>query len=233
MISDNSENGLPPFFDRLVAETEADRRAFLALPIIQAALSGGISKDVYLGYLSEAFHHVKHTVPLMAQVKERLAPERTAFHIGLAEYAVEKKGQERWILHDIEHAGGDAEAVRTGAPAPATEELVAFAYDYVSRVNPIGIFGMIYVIEGTGSGLAETTVGHLIDKLDLPRKCFSYILSHGFADLADIGFFERLMAQITDRAEQDAIIEMAQRMYKLYGCVFQAIADKTGFQAPT
>lgn len=229
MQSDDSRPSAISLYERLTAETEAERDAFMSLPIIRAALRGDISKEIYLGYLSEAFHHVRHTVPLMAHVKEHLAEHRTAFHIGLAEYAVEKKGQERWILHDIEHAGGDALSVKDGKPSPATEQLVNFAYDYVTKVSPMAIFGMIYVIEGTGAGLAGKTAEHLMQRLDLPRKCFSYILSHGFSDLTDMTFFEGLMAQVTDPSEQDAIIHMAKRMFGFYGQVFQVIADKSGF----
>ncbi len=230
MQSDDRSSGAIAFYDRLVAETEAERQAFMALPIIRKALVGGLSKDVYLGYLSEAFHHVKHTVPLMALVNDHLGADRSAFRIGLADYAVQKRGQERWILHDIDHAGGDAEAVKNGEPSGATQALVAFAYDYVAQVSPIAIFGMIFVIERTGSGLAERAVGHFMETLGLPRKCFSYLLSHGFTDFAEQGFFEGLMAQVNDPADQDAIIHMAQRMYGLYGQVFQAIADKAGLE---
>lgn len=229
MQSDDSSSGAIAFYDRLVAETQAERRAFMALPIIRKALGGGLSKDVYLGYLSEAFHHVKHTVPLMALVNDRLDPERSVFHIGLAEYALEKRGQERWILHDIEHAGGDADAVRNGVPSKATQALVDFAYDYVTRVNPMAIFGMIFVIERTGAGLAKRAVEHFMETLDLPRKCFSYLLSHGSSDLSEMSFLEGLMAQVNDPGEQDAIILMARRMYGLYGQVFLAIAEKSGF----
>ncbi|WP_286830523.1 MULTISPECIES: TenA family transcriptional regulator [Kordiimonas] len=229
MLSDDTQSGAIAFYDRLVAETEVDRAAFMALPIIRTALKGGLSKDVYLGYLSEAFHHVKHTVPLMALVNERLDEKHTAFQIGLAEYALEKRGQERWILHDIEHAGGDADAVKNGTPANETQALVDFAYEYIRQVSPMAIFGMIFVIERTGSGLAERAVEHLMETLGLPRKCFSYLLSHGFADLSEISFFEGLMAQVNDPKEQDAIVYMAKRMYGLYGQVFQAIADKSGF----
>ncbi len=228
MQSDDSSSGAIAFYDRLVAETEAERSTFMALPIIRKALVGGLSRQVYLGYLSEAFHHVRHTVPLMALVNDHLGADHSAFRIGLADYAVQKRGQERWILHDIDRTGGDAEAVRNGEPSGATQALVEFAYDYVAQVNPMAIFGMIFVIERTGSGLAEKAVEHFMETLGLPRKCFSYLLSHGFTDFAEKGFFEGLMAQVTDPLEQDAIIHMAQRMYGLYGKVFQAIADKAG-----
>lgn len=219
------------FYNRLVVETEDERNAFLALPIIKAGLNGELPRDTYLGYLSEAFHHVKHMVPLIATVRANIPENRTALHSALADFTLEKQGNEKWILSDIRNAGGDAESVQAGEPASATEELLAFAYDFVNRVNPVGFFGMIYVIEATGSELATHTVEKLMASLGLPKNCFSYLLSHGSLDLESMDLFKVLMAQITDAEEEDAIIQMARNMYRLYGGIFKDIEAKTGFEA--
>ncbi|MBL4789297.1 MAG: iron-containing redox enzyme family protein [Kordiimonadaceae bacterium] len=217
------------FYDRLVAEVANEREIFLALPIIQAGIQGELSKETYIGYLSEAFHHVKHTVPLAEIVRSQLSSDHKALQDGLSDFILAKKGNEKWILQDIKHAGGDVDKVLAAEPATATEELLAYAYDYVRRISPIGFFGMIFVIEGTGSALATQTVDKLMRSLDLPPRCFSYLLSHGSLDLADMDFFKVLVAQITDRTEQDAIISMSKQMFGLYGKVFESIALKSGF----
>jgi len=221
------------FYERLVAEVATEREALLAIPIIQDGMRGNLSKETYIGYLSEAYHFVKHTVPLVETVQARLAADRFALHDALSDFALEKKGHEKWILHDIKAAGSDADKVRDSAPSKATEEFLAYAYETARQVNPVGFFGMIYVIEGTGAGIASATAGKLMASLDLPPKCFSYLLSHGSMELDDMDFFEVLMAQITDAAEQDAIIQMAKRMYCLYGKIFENIALQTGFSPET
>ncbi|MEX0300176.1 MAG: hypothetical protein AB3N28_13975 [Kordiimonas sp.] len=43
------------FYERLVGEVEAERETFLALPFIQAGMRGELTKESYIGYLSEAF----------------------------------------------------------------------------------------------------------------------------------------------------------------------------------
>ena len=80
------------FYDRLVAEVEAERKAFLALPIIQAALRGEFTREAYIGYLSEAFHHVRHTVPLIETVRSRIAPDRSTLLEALSDYSLERRG---------------------------------------------------------------------------------------------------------------------------------------------
>ncbi|MFS6760686.1 hypothetical protein WHJ69_14505, partial [Staphylococcus aureus] len=52
-------------YEHLMHETEASRQAFLAVPIIQRALRGNVVRMEYLAFLQQAYHHVRHTVPLM------------------------------------------------------------------------------------------------------------------------------------------------------------------------
>ncbi len=127
-------------------------------------------------------------------------------------------------MNDIRHAGGDADSVKIETPAPATEFMVAYAYDCIARVNPIGFFGMVFVLEGTSTALATQAAEQIMKNLGLQKKCFSYLLSHGSLDLEHMDFFEKLMGQITDPSEQDAIIHMAKIMYGLFGDVFRSIA---------
>jgi len=220
-----AEGATQSFFDRLVRETEAERQAMLSLPIIQAGLKGEISRDVYIAYLTEAYHHVKHTVPLMQATKAHTPTDRTVIHDALDEYIDEEKGHEEWILNDIRHAGGDADAARASDPAFGTEMMVAYAYDYVTRINPIGFFGMVFVLEGTSTALATQAAEKLMTSLGLSKNCFSYLLSHGALDLEHMEFFKGLMTKITDPADQDAIIHMAKRMYRLFGAMFESVTQ--------
>ncbi len=85
-------NEVEGFFDRLVRETEPQRREFMSIPIIQSGLKGEIDRDAYVAYLSQAYHHVKHTVPLMGTVKSRVPTERAELHDALNEYIDEEHG---------------------------------------------------------------------------------------------------------------------------------------------
>ena len=68
---------LPPFHERLVAETRAAREDFLRTPIIQGVLQRGeVSLPSYIAFLTEAYHHVRHTVPLLAACRAALPAGR-------------------------------------------------------------------------------------------------------------------------------------------------------------
>ena len=65
------------FFKRLVEETTASRNTLLSAPIIQRCLVGDVSLTSYMAFLQEAYHHVRHTVPLLTATRDALpAPAR-------------------------------------------------------------------------------------------------------------------------------------------------------------
>lgn len=211
------------FFQQLQAATEAERQAFLGIPVIQQTMNGVVSLDTYRAFLGEAYHHVKHTVPLLmacgGQLPERLNWLRSA----VAEYISEEIGHEEWILNDIRATGADADAVRNGPPGLATELMVAYAYDTVMRNNPAGFFGMVFVLEGTSIALATRAAAITRDALGLPPQAFSYLTSHGSLDQEHMQFFEKLMNRVDAAADRRAIIHAAQVFYKLYGDIFRGL----------
>ncbi|WP_339892648.1 iron-containing redox enzyme family protein, partial [Neptuniibacter pectenicola] len=90
------------FFNTLSQETMAAQQAFLSRPIIQQTLSGDISLARYQAFLTEAYHHVKHTVPLLMACGSRLPETFNWLQKAIAEYIEEEIGHEQWILNDIE-----------------------------------------------------------------------------------------------------------------------------------
>ena len=97
------------FFDQLQQQTSAEREYLLAAPIIHSALAGTATRAQYIAFLTQAYHHVKHTVPLLMACGARL-PERLEWlREAIAEYIEEEIGHQEWILNDIRACGGDAE----------------------------------------------------------------------------------------------------------------------------
>lgn len=211
------------FFERLEHETGAERLALYSVPQILAGLAGTISRETYVAYLGEAYHHVRHTVPLLSLARDRMDAAHDRFRMALQDYVDEETGHEAWILNDIARAGGDAEAVRAGPPGAATARMVEFAYDYVGGVNPMGMFGMIYVLEGTSVALATHGASAVAASLGLGPECFSYLSSHGSLDQAHMKFFAGLMTSVDDPEDQAAIVDVARRVFGLFADMFRGI----------
>jgi thiaminase len=215
------------FYERLVAETGADRDQLINIPFIQRGVAGDVTLDEYIEFLCEAYHHVKHTVPLLMTCGSKLSESQKWLQPAIGEYIEEEMGHEEWILNDIEHCGGNKEAVRHGQPAIATELMVAYAYDMIHRGNPVGFFGMVYVLEGTSVALATTAAEAIQNNLKLPKKAFTYLTSHGSLDISHVDFFEQLMNRVEDSTEQAQIIHCAKVFFKLYGDIFRSLDHGT------
>jgi len=211
------------FYHSLLEQTRAERDYLLSAPIIQQAMRGTVSLDSYLAFLGQAYHHVKHTVPLLMACGARL-PERLEWlRAAVAEYIEEEYGHQEWILNDIRACGGDAEAVRTATPNLATELMVGYVYDRIQRDNPVSFFGMVNVLEGTSIALATEAAGIIQQRLDLPAQAFSYLSSHGSLDLQHIELFKRLMDRLEEPSDQAAVVHTAQVVYRLYGDMFRSL----------
>ena len=211
------------FFARLQAETATERQYLLESPIIHRCMRGDVTIDDYVAFLTEAYHHVKHTVPLLMAAGARIPGDREWLREAVAEYIDEEIGHQEWILNDIGACGFDKEAVRRSTPSVATELMVAYAYDTISRVSPLGFFGMVHVLEGTSVTTADRAADAIQVALNLPKKAFSYLRSHGALDQEHVKFFEDLMDRITDAEEQALIIHSARVFYQLYANIFRTL----------
>ena len=211
------------FFEQLQTETQSAREQFLQIEQLVRGASGDIPLASYIAYLVQAYHHVKHTVPLLMACGSRLPVEKEWLRAAIAEYIEEENGHQEWILNDIKACGGDPEEYRYGMPNPATELMVAYAYDTIQRGNPVGFFGMVLVLEGTSVQLATHAAETMRESLNLPASAFSYLSSHGSLDISHMDFFRSLMSRLEDKDDQQAVIHMANMMYRLYGDVFRSI----------
>lgn len=211
------------FHDRLFAETATEREQLTSIPLIQSALTGQITLPDYLAFLGQAYHHVRHTVPLLMACGSRLPARLEWLRTAIGEYIDEEMGHQEWVLDDIAAAGGDRATAEASMPSLATELMVSYAYDTIQRRNPVGFFGMVLVLEGTSVALATRAAEAIQSSLQLPRNAFSYLLSHGDLDVEHVGFFKGLMDRLDDAEDQAAVIHAAKRFYPLYGDIFRTL----------
>lgn len=214
------------FYERLQKETEPARQSLYTVPQLTDGLRGDISRETYVAYLTEAYHHVKHTVRFLMAMGARLPEEKKWLHDAIAEYIDEEKGHEEWILNDIAAAGGDKEAARHAIPNLETQVLVAYNYDYIARKNPIGFLGMVFMLESTSTQIASNGADALMAGLKLPKTAFTYLYSHGALDIEHLKFFESLVNKIDDVDDQATIIEVANNTFRLFAQVLSAIPHK-------
>jgi len=211
------------FFNELCKSTEAEQQYLLSAPIIAEALAGRITLTQYQAFLTQAFHHVKHTTPLLMRAGSRISHQHEWMRRAIIEYINEEYGHERWILNDLKATGLSPKLIEQSEPHTSTAAMVALVYHRIDDIHPASFFGMAHVLEGTSVKLATQAAGKIKTQLNLPNSAFSYLLSHGDLDQEHVEFFETLMNKVTDKAAQDAIITTAKHVYRLYGDMFRAI----------
>ncbi|MGZ3197106.1 MAG: AMP-binding protein [Croceibacterium sp.] len=212
----------PSFFTELEDATVRERLAFLGVPQVQAGLAGTICRETYIDYLTQAYHHVRHTVPLMIEARERLG-HRLELVAALDEYIAEETGHEEWILKDIAAAGGDASVARRSRPRAATQAMVDHAYARIRNGNAVAFFGMVYVLESVSVALATRGAGAVAERLGLPPEAFTYLNSHGALDQSHMRFLEGLVDSFEEEPDRAAVIGMAREIFGLFGAMFASI----------
>jgi pyrroloquinoline quinone (PQQ) biosynthesis protein C len=211
------------FHEQLGLDTVAGRQFLTSAPIITRALAGQISREEYVAFLTQAFHHVRHTVPLMMAVGARLPMHLAWLRKEVAHYIEEEEGHEQWILNDIAAAGGDAVAAENSLPSAATDAMVGYAYDTAMRRNPVGFFGMVFVLEGTSVALALDAADKVQSSLQLPTRATTYLRSHGQLDQEHVQHLFGILNRLDSESDRAAVSQCAQVMFRLYGSVFREI----------
>jgi len=211
------------FFERLTNDTAPARNALLATPVIADCLAGHVSVETYRAFLVEAYHHVRHTVPLLMACGSRLPTRLTWLQAGVIDYIGEEHGHELWIRNDLLATGADADTLLAKGPSLATELMVSYAYDTVQRRNPVGFFGMVLVLEGTSVALATSAAEIIEQVLGLPRSAFSYLRSHGSLDQEHIGDYRHIVERLDDADDRRAVTHCANVFYKLYADIFASL----------
>lgn len=217
------------FYDTLLDATRDDRDRFLANPAITRGLAGAIAGPVYAAYLIQAWHHVRYTCPLLALAASRCGLADAAYAKALYAYIDEERGHDDWILDDLSALGVTA---RPLPPANiACRAMVGYVHYAIEHESPYAMLGMVHVLEGMSTALAERAAKALAATmgLDARRPGFRYLTSHGAIDQEHVAFFRDLVNQLADPAAKVVIVETARVVYKLYGDLFtEVLATATG-----
>jgi pyrroloquinoline quinone (PQQ) biosynthesis protein C len=214
------------FYNHLLDQTNQNKAYFLSAPIINDVMMGNFTIETYISFLNQAFHHVRYTASLLDAAAKKLTQDQLWINPVIGKYIAEEQGHEEWILNDIEACGFDRAQYAEGDAPYHSEILISYLFDYINRKNSIGVFGMVLVFEGTSSSLAPAVAKIVQEKLDLPDTAMTYLTTHGELDQEHIKFYEAIMNKITNEADQQAIIDVANNVYRLYFDIYRAIDDE-------
>lgn len=187
---------------------------------------GNLTKALYISFLTQWYHILKHTLPLILATQSRLTEETEWLTDVVGEFTEQMVSNEELILNDIAVCGGDIEQVRHSRAHMTTELMVSYAYDTVNRINPLGILGMHHVLEGAVLSLAHRSADNIGNTSLVPKDALTYLYTHGslLQDNADV--FIGVMNRIDRSEDRNQIIRSAQIFYKLYADIFLSLSPE-------
>ena len=187
---------------------------------------GNLTKALYISFLTQWYHILKHTLPLILATQSRLTEETEWLTDVIGEFTEQMVSNEELILNDIAVCGGDIEQVRHSRVHMTTELMVSYAYDTVNRINPLGILGMHHVLEGAVLSLAHRSADNIGNTSLVPKDALTYLYNHGslLQDNADV--FIGVMNRIDRSEDRNQIIRSAQIFYKLYADIFLSLSPE-------
>jgi pyrroloquinoline quinone (PQQ) biosynthesis protein C len=215
------------FFERIDAATAPAREKLRATRLGRAMLTATIPLEAYKGYLRETYHFVRHTPRFLAAAASRFDYHLEGVRKRFLAHATEEFGHERLALKDLETLGVDPAAVRASEPLIATSALVAFHYYMAEHVNPVGLFGTIYTLEGLGQSEGAQVCPAIRRALDLPAGAVTFLSSHAELDVAHLAEARKAIAEHV-RAPEDAraIIYASRAAFELYAFMFDQIWER-------
>jgi pyrroloquinoline quinone (PQQ) biosynthesis protein C len=197
-----------PFFAQLVTDTDEDRRAFEAHPVVVAAVADGMAVERYRALLLELYHVVWHFNPVCAAAASRLSDEFAVVRYFLYQHMQEEKGHETWVLNDLEAVGVPPDRTRAHLPNVDTLALNGYNYWAADRRHPCSCLGMLYALEVIASVYGGPFASAIRESLLLDGdRGVSFIASHATMDAQHMADLRKLLNQVTEPAAQAAVVE--------------------------
>ena len=202
------------------------RMVFMSNRLIQHVIAGTFTRELYIGLLRETWHFVRNTPTFILTAAARLEPGDEALRSRFIRHAREETGHDRWALDDLQALGVDPEEVRRSIPLPHTSALVAYQFYTIEHLNPKGLLGLEYALEGSTARSGGALVARAQQLLQLPDDAVRFFSRHALADRdhaeADAQTIARFVRTEADRA---AVVRNARDSYVLYAALYNGVCD--------
>jgi pyrroloquinoline quinone (PQQ) biosynthesis protein C len=139
-----------------------------------------LDRDRMMRLLVETYHYIRHSVPLMQVAASRCAashPETARYYL---HHVTEEQDHDVWLLEDLAPLGLQADEIKASLPLRSTLGMVATQYYLIDRVNPAGLLGYMYILEGLTP--KPSRVEEYAHRAGVPTTALRTILEHAELD---------------------------------------------------
>ncbi|MEI7064194.1 iron-containing redox enzyme family protein [Dickeya chrysanthemi] len=199
------------FYQQLQSATSTSQQLMMSAPVIHACRQGTITAEMYVAFLTQIYHHVSYTVPLLMAASVRVPLHQEWARQAMTAYIDAENDYKASLRRKIRACGVEMDTWRQCAVTQWIELMAAYFYDQIQRGNPMSIFGLMHVLEGLNLNITTSTTGQ-----SPSRAPTNQTLQPCFATLMD---------NINDSADQAAIIHAAHVVYRLYGDMLRSLTE--------
>ena len=199
-------------FGRLLGATQADfREALLEHPLAARLRQQRVTPQLYIAWLRETWHLVRHTPAIFRHAAARLPATRAALRDWMLEQADEESGHDRLCVADLRGLGVDVDAALGGRPGAGAWSLITQDWYYAAIGNPVGLLGASSLSEELGAQIAGPVLQALGGVAALPATAFSFLGAHGVVDRKHFEDARLAVNTLITDAEDDELLH-ARRM---------------------
>jgi 3-oxoacyl-[acyl-carrier-protein] synthase-3 len=155
----------------------------------------------------------------MRRAVDNLEGEYESLKALISQHASEEQFDYRILFNDYRQAGGTASHVDALKRNSGGEALNAYMHSRAGMLNPIGLLGGIYIIEGTGQRIIPALMPMLRHQAGLGDKQLNFLRYHGENDESHLQRWLSAVKTAADIGGDDAcadILSTARAVADLY-----------------
>jgi pyrroloquinoline quinone (PQQ) biosynthesis protein C len=192
--------------------------------VVGSVISGMVSQDEYIAFLTGTYHYVRWSGYLLAQTAQGLRRSRRfpALVDAIDAKAAEEGPHDRLLLRDLRRLGQNTELTKGSRAPTAVRAYVTYNLARAENNSP-AYLGAAYTLEYISMRRAKVAARELrrLDALPGIEQALTFLDTHGAADVHHIAELEELLKTVTDPADQADISLSAQVLRRLYPAFFE------------
>ena len=193
--------------------------------LVQAIASGSVRSEQYAAYLTDVYHYASHSAQVISLAGSRLVLSHPALANYLFGHAQEELGHELWAASDLRELGYSDSEIAASSPSEACTRMLGLEYLYAAHLNPVGLFGWMFVLESLG-GKVGGSIAHALDvALNLEGKALYFLRGHGEADAHHCEDLARMIGEhVSNAVDQRDFLTMTSLSRRAYLEILEGVA---------
>lgn len=161
-------------------------------PAFHLVNEGGWQRSMYVAYLRETCHLVRHTSLVLALASAHLNDDHRSLRSWFIEQAGDEHNHDLLCINDLRALGENPERVLRSHPKLGAWSLITQAY-YVARYRPLAILGYVLTTESVGANYADHYADLLMTRYGYDANQVTFIRAHGGFDAKHIDDVKQMM----------------------------------------